>query len=112
MFGVGQSSYVVAGENCANPGPIAKFHSMSSERESPQDVAAGTRLYLWASLTNSRSYPTMRSCSNLVSFVSMPGERYTFRQLVQEKSCTVQVVQESDKLAPSTFQFHPAKACS
>ena len=62
-------------------------------------------------MSNSRSYPIIRSCTNLVSFIPEPGEKYTLRQVIAGPSCAVELRQETDKKVPSTFQIHVAKAC-
>ena len=111
MFGIGQTTSVVSGEDCGGPALIANFQPLSSTRETTRDLAVGQRQYLRAFMSNSRSYPIVHSCTNLVSFIPEPGEKYTLRQVIAGPSCAVELRQETDKKVPSTFQIHVAKAC-
>lgn len=111
MFGLGQNLALVDGEACQKPLLMAGFHGMSSERAAAQTVPAGNRLYLKAFLNNSRGYPTMRSCTNLVSFVPAEGARYTAQQRMVGESCALVLSQGVEKGVPPSLQIHDARTC-
>lgn len=111
MFGLGQNMSLVSGEQCTNPQVLAGFHPLSSERVARQTVPAGTRLYVKAGLSNSRAYPRMRMCTNLISFVPVAGASYTLKQLMVGESCLLDLRQEADQKLPATILVHPAKPC-
>ena len=111
MSGLGQNMSLVSGEQCTNPQVLAGFHPLSSERLVRQAVPAGSRIYIKASLSNSRAYPRMRFCTNLASFVPVAGASYTLKQLIVGESCLMQLVLQTDQKPPPTFLPHPAKPC-
>ena len=111
MFGLGHNASVVSGAECSNPTTMAGFHPLSEARTSSKSIQAGSRQFLKASLSNSRSYPQLKFCINLVSFVPVTGAKYTFRQRFAGEACLVELLDESTQRPPSTLQIHDAKPC-
>jgi hypothetical protein len=110
MFGLGQSFSVVSGEDCTNGSILAGFNPMSSERSTNRLLPIGTRQFIRVGLSNSRTFPLVRSCINLVSFVPTEGTKYRMRHRFEGESCSVELLQDDGK-APATLQTHNARAC-
>ena len=110
LFGLAQSFSVVSGEDCANGRMLASFSAMSGERTTSRLLPAATRQFVRVGQSNTRTFPLMRSCVNLVSFVPAEGANYRMRHRVEGDSCGVEVIQDDGKPVP-TLQTHNARAC-
>ncbi len=110
MFGLQQTFSVVSGEDCSNATTLAGFHPMSSERSTSRLLPVGTRQFIRAGLGNTRVFPLLRSCINLVSFVPTEGAKYRMRHRFEGESCNVELLQDDGK-APATLQTHNARTC-
>jgi hypothetical protein len=110
MFGLGQTFSVVSGEDCANGSILAGFNPMSSERSTSRLLPVGTRQFIRAGLSNTRTFLLVRSCINLVSFVPTEGMKYRMRHRFEGETCQVELLQDDGK-APATLQSHNARAC-
>jgi hypothetical protein len=110
MFGLGQTFSVVSGEDCGSGTILAGFHPMSGERATSRQLPVGSRQFIKAALSNSRTYPLVRSCINLVSFVPTQGMKYRMKHRFEGQSCSVELLQDDGK-PPATLQAHNARAC-
>lgn len=112
MFGIAQATSLVPSEKCESQQMMAVFSMLKTESTASQAVAAGQRLYFRVFMSNTRAFPLMRSCTNLVSFIPMSGAIYSLKHKYVGETCGVELLQQSDGKPPSSLQTHNAKACS
>jgi hypothetical protein len=111
MFGIAQTTSLVPSEKCENQQMMAVFSMLKTDRTASQAVAAGQRLYFRVGMSNTRAYPLMRWCTNLVNFIPQPGAIYSLKHKYVGETCSVELLQQSDSKPPPSLQTHNAKAC-
>jgi hypothetical protein len=111
MFGIGQNTSAVSGEQCDSKQSLAGFHPMMEERRFERTIPAGTRIYLRLGISSSLSYPVMKSCVHLISFVPSQGVAYSVKQSLAGQSCSFALVQQDTQKAPESLNVHNPAPC-
>lgn len=115
MFGITQFNSIVSDEKCSNPRLLSAFSPARTESVS-HVVPAETRIYIKADVGRSAAASgnaiELASCRQVVSFVPRSGEKYSLRQNLLAKSCSIDLIRIADQKVPESIAFHPQKACA